>query len=288
MRNIILAATFLIAYPFTDSAQRLPDGDTTAIAAASKAPPALNGALQRGFHVVTSFAAVSGLTGWVLQASDGTYKIFYSTLDGNTMIAGNLVASSGEDLTARDTAQYVPKPDLSVLWATSEASSFVAAGALTNPKAVIYVVMDPNCIYCHLLWIALKPYEVAGLQVRWIPVGFLHQDSAAKAAALLKGGEAVFTQMQEAFNEQTESGGVAGIEITPDLKAKLDANLRLMHEANVRGTPAIFYKDTSGHAQRKQGVPRLSELSGITGMPEQPESDPKLTHYGKLTGTVPK
>jgi thiol:disulfide interchange protein DsbG len=148
--------------------------------------------------------------------------------------------------------------------------------------------MDPNCIFCHLLWIALKPYESAGLQVRWIPVGFLHEDSAAKAAALLTGGESAFTQLQEKFDEKAESGGIAGIAITPELKSALNANLALMRDARVQGTPGIFYRDAGGHVRRQSGMPSLADLPGITGLPSQPETDPELAQFGTLAAPAPK
>ncbi|MGH7121320.1 MAG: hypothetical protein ACREFP_20405, partial [Acetobacteraceae bacterium] len=126
------------------------------------------------------------------------------------------------------------------------------------------------------LWIALKPYEAAGLQVRWIPVGFLHEDSPAKAAALLQGGSPVFTEMQEKFNVRLESGGVPGIPITPKLKVELAANLALMHKAGVFGTPGIFYKDTRGNVHREDGMPTMAELPAITSLPAQKETAPML------------
>jgi len=278
MRTEILAATLLTILPLDGSAES-PAAPAMATVATTSEPPALKFALQRGFHVVKSFTAVSGLTGWVMQAADGQYSVLFSTPDGQTLIDGSLVTSSGENLTQDYIAQYIPKPDLAVLWAKFEKSSFVIGGTQSNPTAVIYVIMDPNCIFCHMLWIALKPYEAAGLQVRWIPVGFLHEDSAGKAAALLKGGEAVLTRMQEQFDEQAESAGIAGIEISPDLKVRLDANRALMRESQTYGTPGIFYKDTTGHVRRNDGMPKLSELSSITRIPAQTESDPRLARF---------
>jgi thiol:disulfide interchange protein DsbG len=54
-----------------------------------------------------------------------------------------------------------------------------------------------------------------------------------------------------------------------------------MHEANIHGTPGLFYKDTAGHVRRRDGMPKLSELPAITGMPAQPEPDPSLVRFSK-------
>jgi thiol:disulfide interchange protein DsbG len=287
----------LPALPLLAAAQPPPDrAATPAVAAAPvqppapaiATPPALTYPLQHGFHAIRSFKAVSGLNGWVLQSADGDYSVFYSTADGQVLIAGDLLTSAGDNLTDRYVEQYVPAPDLSTIWARVENAATIVAGAHGNPKSVIYAIMDPNCIFCHLLWIALKPYEAAGLQVRWVPVGFLHRDSAAKAAALLKGGESALAQLQEHFDEKAESGGIVGIPMTPELKSALDSNLALMHDARVEGTPGIFYKDASGHAHRQSGMPGLEDLPAITGLPEQQESDPELAQFGKLAVHPPK
>lgn len=71
-------------------------------------------------------------------------------------------------------------------------------GAATS-KNVIYVFFDPNCVFCHFAWKALQPYVKAGLQVRWVPVGFLKPTSAQRAAAIR---EAKTPTQALDFNEQ--------------------------------------------------------------------------------------
>src|SRR5208282_818581 len=167
------AAVVLLGLPLIGAAPAQPAAPAVAT------PPALNFLLQQGYHVIRSFQAVSGLTGWVIQSAGGENNVFYSTADGQSLIAGDLLTGEGDNLTDRYLDQYAP-PDLSAIWARFDKAGTIVAGTHSDPKSVIYVIMDPNCIFCHLLWIALKPYEAAGLQVRWVPVGFLHHDSAAK------------------------------------------------------------------------------------------------------------
>jgi thiol:disulfide interchange protein DsbG len=243
--------------------------------------PALRMPLRQGFRIVRSFKAVSGLTGWVLQGPDRAYMLVYTTADGQTLLAGDLLNSSGESLSDAYSRQFLPAPDLTALWAKLPDAHVVVTGTQAAPKSTIYVVMDPNCIYCHMLWIALQPYESVGLQVRWIPVGFLHQDSEAKAAALLKGGAAALTQCQQHFDISTENGGIAGIAITPDLHRELAANLQLMHDWNMQGTPGLIYKDVAGHVVGQDGMPSLSQLPAITGLPPQRETDPQLAQLSR-------
>jgi thiol:disulfide interchange protein DsbG len=197
------------------------------------------------------------------------------------MISGVLYSRNGDNLTSLYTDLYVPSADLNALWTRLEHARFVVSGAQQEPKSVIYVIMDPNCIYCHFLWLALKAYEAAGLQVRWVPVGFLHADSVPKAAALLTRGAGALQGLEENFDEKTESGAIEPIEVTAEMKEALVANQQIMRDSTMSGTPGIFYKDAEGHVRRKQGMPELYELPGITGLPVQPQTDPRLDRFNK-------
>ena len=279
-RFTALLALAILTFPFTGFARALPSSaslqatQTTAISS----PAVLKVILAGGFRVVRHFPAASSLTGWVVQSSSGQYTVLFSTPDGKTLIAGALISSLGQNLAKQYYERYVPRPDLRNLWKSFHKASVVVEGA-EHPKSVIYVIMDPNCIYCHMLWIALQPYEAEGLQVRWVPVGFLHQDSPGKAAAVLKGGVAALEREQQGFNVQTESGGIRPAQITPGLKKELVANEKLMHDAQVEGTPGIFYKDKAGQVLRKDGMPLMSELPAITGLPARKESAPLLANF---------
>ncbi|MGA3156115.1 MAG: hypothetical protein ABSE43_00930 [Steroidobacteraceae bacterium] len=97
--------------------------------------------------------------------------------------------------------------------------------------------------------------------------------------ALLRGGSAAFEQSQQTFDEKAESGGIVGIKPTPEERTELEANLQLMKDANIQGTPGIFYKDHAGKVVRKDGMTMMGELPGITGLPAQPETDPELKPF---------
>lgn len=238
-------------------------------ASTAEIPAALMGPQRGGFTVVRRFAAISQLTGWVLRAPDGRYDVVYTTPDGRALISGRVLTSSGENLTDYYAALYVPKFDAQAFWKRLEVEATVVVAGSRHPRSIIYVVMDPNCIFCHMLWVTLRRYEAAGLQVRWIPVGFLHKDSAAKAAAVVDGGEPVLSEMQEKFDVHLESGGVPGIAITPKVGRELDANLALMHEAHILGTPGIIYRDAAGRVHIEFGLPTKQQLQAITWA-EQP------------------
>jgi thiol:disulfide interchange protein DsbG len=280
LRVALLILAGLCMLPDAALAQvSVPRAQPQTVTAPRNTPPALRMPLRQGFKIIRSFKAVSGLTGWVLQGPDRAYALVYTTGDGQTLVAGDLLNSAGESLSDTYSKQFLPAPDLTALWVRLQKANVVVTGTQSAPKSTLYVIMDPNCIYCHMLWIALQPYEKVGLQVRWIPVGFLHQDSEAKAAALLKGGAAALTQCQQHFDVNTESGGIAGITITPDLRSELAANLQLMRDSNTQGTPGLFYRDVAGHVVAQDGMPSLSQLPSITGLPPQNETDPQLARF---------
>ena len=162
------------------------------------------------------------------------------------------------------------------------ASAIVEGASGANVKSTLYVFMDPNCIFCHLVWKALQPYEAAGLQVHWIPMGFLKPDSPGKAAALLQAKDraALLKVLETRYNEKDESGGIAPLATIPAAaKAQLDSNMQLFQDLGFQGTPSIIYEGSGGRWADYDGVPKLSALPGLLNLPEQPITDPELQKY---------
>ena len=147
-------------------------------------PKAIRRAVDSGVKVVKQFPAVSGLTGWVL-IQHGHYSTVYTTADKKTLLAGALIGEGGESMSALYEEKHVPKPDLGRLFQQLEKSSYVAEGPGADAKTSLYVFVDANCPYCHSAWLALQPYEKAGLQVRWIPVATLGPTSMPKAIEVI-------------------------------------------------------------------------------------------------------
>jgi thiol:disulfide interchange protein DsbG len=244
-------------------------------------PKQIEMATQGGGKVVQTFQAASQLKGWVLSKG-GRYTLVFTTPDGKTLIVGELIDDSGKNLTAEYARQYLPKPDLAALFPELEHSANLVEGARKSPKSVIYVFFDPNCPFCHLTWKALQPYEKAGLQVRWVPVAYLMQTSPGKAAAILEAKDrtAAFRQNEEKYNEERHEGGIDPLsKPSANTVRQLQANNELMQKFGAFGTPALVWKDSQGKIQMKSGLPRLSELPAITGLPEQAETDPGLAKF---------
>ncbi len=178
-------------------------------------------------------------------------------------------------------AQNARKPGYSVLFAQLERTDAVVEGART-PNRVVYVFFDANCYYCHLTWKALQPYERVGLQVRWVPVAYQQESSAGRAAAIMEASDRVAALRDNELKYDVANYD-GGIQPTSKLKESILSNLRantqLMRNFGAPGTPALVWKDASGNVRFRAGVPRLSELPGMTGLPEQKVNDPELAQF---------
>jgi thiol:disulfide interchange protein DsbG len=224
----------------------------------AQSPPGLTAPMQRGYVIVQTFNGPSGLTGWLMKGPKDLYSVFWTTPDGMTMIDGSLVNDRGEDLTQLFQERYAPRLNLAGLWAQLDKSTQIISHAEGGGRD-LYVFLDPSCPYCHILWLALRPYETAGSRIHWIVVGFLHGDSSTKAAAILAAPDksAALIASQQTF----KSGGIAPLTSIPEsIATGLERNLEIMRSFGFVGVPALVYMDSSGAVRTKSGVPKLTEL----------------------------
>ncbi|KWU19092.1 hypothetical protein AS149_12660 [Burkholderia cenocepacia] len=245
-------------------------------------PKALSKALLGGLKFEKAFPAAGGLNGFVVSSGPGKNMVLYAPANNSVLMTGKLLDENGMDLSQQYLDQYGPKADFSQFQKRIESAPAIIEGAKGSAvKSTVYVIMDPNCIFCHLTWKALQPYEAAGLQVRWIPVAFQQASSTGKAAALLdsKDGEALLRKGENSYVEEKESIGIDPIAVSASAKAKLDSNTKLMAEMGFRGTPTVLYKDKSGKLAVVEGMPKLHTLPDILGLPEQAITDPELQRY---------
>lgn len=177
--------------------------------------------------------------------------------------------------------KYIPRPDFEAPFKELEKAPYVAEGPVRNPRSLLYVIYDANCPYCHLAWKMLQPYEKAGLQVRWVPVAFLSPTSMPKAIEALAAPDptAAFRRIMERFGQNYDPPAGFDARAKPEIAAKIQKNLELMQHLGMSGTPGLVWKDKNGRIATKGGLPRLSELPAITGLPEQKVDDPELAKF---------
>jgi thiol:disulfide interchange protein DsbG len=226
-------------------------------------PAVIKAIEQRGFQILGEFAAPGGLRGFAGATGEQPMAV-YVTPDGEHAVVGTLVNAKGEDAGASALQRLVVEPMSKRIWAQLEKSHWVADGSAAAPR-VVYAFSDANCPYCHRFWQAARRWVQSGkVQLRHILVGVIREDSANKAAAILTAASP-----SEAFtlNEQRHAqGGIQGIAVVPEeIRARLDANERLMLELGFQGTPGILFRDEAGLVQTRSGMPAPEDMEAVLG-----------------------
>ena len=197
------------------------------------------------------------------------------------VLVGTVLLSAAVFCEDQPKPQYASKPEYRALFLELEKADVIAEGA-KDAKSVLYVFFDSNCLYCNLTWKALQPYEKAGLQVRWVPVAYQKPSSVGRAAAIMESPDRVAALRENEVNYDRPhyDGGIKPVDKPQaQLTAQLQANTELMRKFGVPATPLLVWKDNNGNVQIKPGVPRLSQLPGITGLSEQEVVDPELAKF---------
>ncbi|MDE3208935.1 MAG: hypothetical protein KGL58_08885, partial [Pseudomonadota bacterium] len=114
--------------------------------------------LKSGFSSIRSFPAKSNLTGYILK-HNGQYLIVYVTPDQQSLLTGELIDANGNDLNISYAKQYLPNSSLNQQFLHLKQTKTINEGDNIHPKKTLFVFFDPNCVFCHLLWKALQPYE---------------------------------------------------------------------------------------------------------------------------------
>ncbi|MDE2091862.1 MAG: thiol:disulfide interchange protein DsbG [Gammaproteobacteria bacterium] len=136
-----------------------------------------------------------------------------------------------------------------------------------HPVHVLYAFTDPNCPYCHKLWVAMQPYYHRDVQVRHILVGIISASSPGKAAAILDARDpsAALRKNEARWGMRADGGGGIAPLAQPsstDLKI-LALDQALMQDFGIPGTPALMYQDKQGKIHVMAGLPDKTELAGI-------------------------
>lgn len=211
--------------------------------------------LMNGQGTVTeSFPAVNGLTGFVVQSNQGNSGIVYADKKGQYLFAGSIINAQGQDLTQVYTNQYVNSKIAGPAYAAATQLNYFTSGSDDAPHKAI-VIIDPNCVYCHLMYKEFKPMIDSGqVQIRWLPVAFRDPTSPGKAAALLNAGDnasKLFDQNEQSFNDKTEEGGLTPLQPNANDAAitkafsEVEANTQFFSKMGFQGTPTILFKQSN-------------------------------------------
>jgi thiol:disulfide interchange protein DsbG len=158
--------------------------------------------------------------------------------------------------------------------ATHEAAPKALQGATwfvegtAHPKHVLYALVDANCPFCHEFWQSAQSLYGSGVQVRYLLVGILAENSPAKAAAILEAPKpAVAWDWNETHWQRLPGdlgGGIQPLSSpSPKSLAEMHRNETLAHDLGIQGTPAIIYMDKQGRLQVVQSAPDAAALRRI-------------------------
>ncbi|MGH8373384.1 MAG: thioredoxin fold domain-containing protein [Gammaproteobacteria bacterium] len=164
--------------------------------------------------------------------------------------------------------QEVSQDVLQVRWPQLATADWIAQGA-AKPQHILYEFIDPNCPYCHDLWLETQSEYKHGLQVRYILVGIISDTSPTKAAAILEAGNPLKALQQNEIDWGASPGGTPGGGIEPLTQLDFSMRLRLMmnykraREFGIIGTPGLIWKDRQGQVRVLQNAPKPEQLSQI-------------------------
>jgi thiol:disulfide interchange protein DsbG len=151
-----------------------------------------------------------------------------------------------------------------LLDATHKRATWVAEGA---GKHVVYVYFDPNCPYCHKLYLELQPYvRKGGYDVRWVPVGILMGSSHGKAAAILeaKDPSAALRRNEQNFRRHGGFGGISEDLLSSTRTDKaLATNHKILATTGTEEVPEMVFRARNGGAAYIVGAPSSKELAKI-------------------------
>ncbi len=217
--------------------------------------------LTHGKALITQeFQAVGNINGYVLSPKEGGQSvIIYADKDGQYMFMGSLMDSTGNSLSNNFNQKYVVSVTAKAALKEAAGTTWFVDGKDSAPHKA-YILLDPNCIYCHKIYQEVFPMIDSGaLQVRWVPVGFLKETSAGKSAALIQAAQTkgalaadqLLRTDELEFDTQHEEGGIPVLNNNDkDAKqafAAVTANTQFFSKYGFQGTPTLIYTDNKTH-----------------------------------------
>ncbi|MFZ9036272.1 MAG: thiol:disulfide interchange protein DsbG [Francisellaceae bacterium] len=241
------------------------------------------------YTIVKQFDTGLNLEGFILADKKQPDKITvtYTTEDGQFIVNGNLIRFDPKTKYMTDmNAIYVDKfnknEQAEKLLQALQKTHYIEQGKADAPHQ-IYVVIDPNCKFCHALFEATQSAINKGqLAVRWVIVGIVKPSSPQKAMAILAAKDplSALKENEEKFDYAKEEGGIAPIS-APD-KAVIEffnQNISAL-KGLVNVVPTIVYKNPQGFARISGGA----KLPLKASKEAQKANEQKIDDFLILTG----
>jgi thiol:disulfide interchange protein DsbG len=233
--------------------------------------PASIEALQgKGYRVGNVFdGGAPGLTGWLLSrpGARGLPFVVY-TVEGreDIYIQGDVRNAEGESLTTAQlrTAAYPVHERHPNLWESLEANTaWVATGPSDGQrKAVVYLTYSgASCPRCARVREALRPFEQAGLQVRWVLA--TRNDNDQLVGAHILSAPDPSAALAQHFDNPLDPGSFLA---QPDARTgqRFSETSRVLRHYTISATPILVFKDRAGKTFSIAAEAALPHLSAIT------------------------
>ena len=169
---------------------------------------------------------------------------------------------------------------LPAAWAAGSSQAAALLAAMDQATSIrqgggshsLYVFFDPNCPYCHQLYLKLGPLLARDhLQVHWVVLGMLTASSEPKAAAMLQAPDRLraFETNENDYDFAANGQPGGGIEpaatILPETRRLLQRNLQIYRSQKLFGVPVLVWKRRGGAADMYVGVPSQQQLTRLLG-----------------------
>ena len=211
---------------------------------------------------ITNVGEAHGLQGYFVRSGQ-EFQVFYATPDGSGLIPGVMWDAAGKDVTRQQVAQIpgaVPTIEVGGAGAQPagdgqaipllQKATYGTIGASTAP--MVFMLMDPQCIYSIRAYQELQPYVQAGkLQIAIIPLSVLdYEDQGQSTRSAL----ALLSDPPDQVAAAWQAGGEAN---TPDPAAetRLANNMAIAHTVGLKGTPMFWWRKADGSTAHLDGVP---------------------------------
>lgn len=155
--------------------------------------------------------------------------------------------------------EVAPSAGVAAVLKRLQGSTWVAEGS-KRPAHVLYAVVDPNCPFCHDLWLSARSLDTRDVQIRYIVVGILASNSPGKAAAILEARDPAkawdWNESHWAQLPDDMGGGIKPLDHPkPITLAAIARNEDLIRSLGIQGTPAVIYLDHHGRLHLVESAP---------------------------------
>lgn len=210
------------------------------------------------YEIIKHFDTGIDLQGFIVAEKDKPQypNVIFTSRDGNFIINGQVLAFDPEtgkttSMNERYVESFMGNEKADNLLKAVEQTTYIQQGSDDAPHQM-YVIIDPDCKFCHALFTASQQAIQAGqLAVRWVVVGVVSSTSQTKAIAILNAPDPLKALMQneDSFNYATDKGGIMPAENPTQAQAEaLNKNISLLSQY-VTGVPMIVYKNPQGFAR---------------------------------------